>query len=398
MQKKCFFFTKKQIYATIVAMKKSLFILMIALIFVAQWYWKTEIQFFTLYDKGQRDMISSIPKHYVILPGEYDEYLGLRRKALFKIRVLDHRECFLLFLRDPQKQEDLIHLYDAQTHQLLSEYVLSPYQISQTDEVPFKGVLDLNQDGNLEIVVELLSKVGKRIQIFYIQNLSIVPIKLNMAENYAQIYLEDLDHDGKLEIVAQTKLNGILQVPELFAYDQQKLITLTLKDYPRASKTYLDYLKFTQNKLTSRKEIYEIQYLDIKLSELLYYLDLSQTENFTLLANEIQNQLASSTDPGKRLRFYRNSVYQSYLLLEQNQLNEAKDLIASAVRDLQGFGRNRTEQEILSQVYLEIASYYRMKRSLPTAKEYLIQALKLNPSNMIARSIFESYFLEDAPS
>jgi hypothetical protein len=398
MQKKSFFLNKKQISATIVAMKKSFFILMIALIFIVQWHWKADIQFFTLYDKGQRNILSSIPKNYVILPGEYDEYLGLRRKALFKIRVVDHRECFLLFLRDQKKQEDLIHLYDAQTHQLLSEYVLSPYQISQKDEIPYKAVLDLNQDGNLEIVVELLSKAGKRIQIFYIHHLSIVPINLNMAENYAQIYLEDLNHDGRLEIIAQTKLNGILQVPELFAYENQKLINLALTDYPRACKNYLEYLKHTQKKLSSRKEIYEIQYLDIKLSELLYYLDTSQTENFKLLANEVQNQLSSSTDPGKRLRYYRSSVYLSYLLLEQNNLSQAKDEIASAVRELQGLGRFRTEEELLSQVYLEIANYYRTKRSLQTAKEYLLEALKLNPNNMIARSTYESYFLEDAPS
>jgi tetratricopeptide (TPR) repeat protein len=131
---------------------------------------------------------------------------------------------------------------------------------------------------------------------------------------------------------------------------------------------------------------------------LLYYLDTSQTEKFKLLANEVQNQLSSSTDPGKRLRYYRNSVYLSYLLLEQNNLSQAKDEIASAVRELQGLGRFRTEEELLSQVYLEIANYYRTKRSLQTAKEYLLEALKLNPNNMIARSTYESYFLEDAPS
>ena len=379
-------------------MKKSFFILMIALILVVQVHWKTEIQFFTLYDKGQRNIISSIPKNYVILPGEYDEYLGLRRKALFKIRVVDHRECYLLFLHDYNNQEDLIHLYDAQTHHLLSEYVLSPYQSSNKEEVLFKGVLDLNQDGNLEIVVELLSKVGKRIQIFYIHHLNIIPSKLTMAENYAHIYLEDLNYDGKLEIIAQTKLNGILQTPELFSYNAQELITLSLKDYPRASKTYLEYLKYTQEKLSSRKELFEIQVLDLKLSKLLYYLETSQTENFKLLATEIQNMLASSTDPGKRLRFYRSKVYMSYLHLEQNQTDQAKDEIALAVRELQDSGRYRTEEELLSQVYVEMASYYRNKRSLETARNYLIEALKLNPNNMIARSIFESYFLEDAPS
>ena len=398
MQKKCFFFNKNHISATIVLMKKGLFILMIALIFIAQWHWKAEIQFFTLYDKGQRKMISTIPKNYIILPGEYDEYLGLRRKALSKIRVVNHRECYLVFLHDTMRQEDLIRLYDAQTQELFSEYRLSPYQSKDNNEILFKGVLDLNQDGNLEIVVEVQSKVGRRIQIFYIQNLSIKPIKLTMAENYAQIHLEDLNHDGRLEIISQTKLNGILQAPELFHYEAQDLLLLPLNQYPRAGKKYLEYLHHTEQKLSTRNELYDIQLLDLKLSRLLYYLETSQTDNFKALNTEIQSQLVSSSDPGKRLRYYRTKVYASYLFLEQNSLSKASDEIIFAVRELQDSGRHRTEEELLSQVYVEIASYYRLKRALPTSKEYLIKALELNPSNMIARSFYESYFLEDAPS
>jgi hypothetical protein len=379
-------------------MKKGLFILMIALIFIAQWHWKAEIQFFTLYDKGQRKMISTIPKSFIIMPGEYDEYLGLRRKALFKIRVVDHRECYLVFLHDSLLHEDLIRLYDAKTQELYSEYRLSPYQSTDDNDVLFKGVLDLNQDGNLEIVLEVKSKVGRSIKIFYIQNLSIKPIKLNMAENYAQIHLEDLNHDGRLEIIAQTKLNGILQVPELFHYDAEGLLLLALNEYPQAGKKYFEYLTHTEQKLSTRNELYDIQLLDLNLSRLLYYLDTSQSDKFKILNAEIQSQLISSSDPGKRLRYYRSKVYASYLFLEQNSVSKASDEIILAVRELQDSGRVRTEEELFSQVYLEIAVYYRLKRSLFTSREYLIKALEFNPNNMIARSFYESYFLEDAPS
>jgi len=376
-------------------MKKILLILIIALFFGVQWKYASQIQFFTLHDRGQRKMIAALQENYKVLSGNIDEHLKFRHSAIYRIRVIGDRECYVVFVQEVQKKQELIQLYDAANSELLYSSKLLPYRIDDTDATMFRGVLDLDLDGNLEIAVTVRSKAGKRLRIFSIQELKIRELPLSMAENYALIKIEDLNHDGRYEIIAQTSLNGLLQVPEIFHYHDQSLIPLELKDYPSAIREYEKYLQNMEKQLPSQKGLFELQWMDIELSRILMYLSLDQKDAFQDKLEKLQAIMASDMDPSKRLRYYRSRIYQAYSLLLENQTHQAKMLIEEAIRELQESIHFRTNAEIESLVLTEIAGFHRWKRNLQQCKHLLNEALRLNPYNMIAKGFLESYFLDD---
>jgi hypothetical protein len=377
-------------------MKKWVLFLAIALVFVLQTIFSPQIQFFTLHNHNQRKMIAHLQDRFEVLYGAPDEQLGFRRKALFRIHIYENMECYVVFLRDKQNQEDYIHLYDASSFDLLSSFPLKPFNISRNEEFLYREVIDLNQDGNIEIVAVVQSSAGKTLQIFSIREKKIVEVPIVMATNYALIYLEDLNHDGKLEIVAQSRLNGLLQAPEIFHFGKEQLENSALGDFPKLVQRYERYLKTTKELLPGQNELFEAQLIDIQLSRLYLYLTLANKEAFNDLFQSLKNDLQWEIDPGKRLRYYRSMIYEAWWKLEDQEMEEAESLIMQAIQELQSSITYRTEAELQSLVYVEIANYYRWKRDLYFSRLFLEKALQLNPYNMIAKGFLESYFFEYA--
>lgn len=377
-------------------MKKYLFILIIALIFIVQHLFSEEILFFTLHEQGHRKMIANLENHLIVMPGEPDEYLSARRKAIFSIRVIEDRECYVIFLHNEEENQDYIHLYDADSKALLSAQPLYPYWVDQKSRNLFCRVVDLNGDGNLEIAVVADSRAGKKLRIYKVFHLSLVEVPLNMAENYAQIIPEDLNRDGKIEIMAQTRKNGILQVPELFHYHQHQWKKLPLSHFPTAIKRYEEYLKSMEDRFSVYSGVRDIQPLDLELSRLKFLLTLEQYEEFNQLLLSLRTDLAWNLDHPYRLRLYRTRIYQAWQTMEeQRDEQEAMSIIQSAIIELHAMTAQRTESEIKSLVYVEMAGYYRWKNELDQAKNWLMEALELNPWNGIAKDMVESYFLEN---
>ncbi len=339
-------------------------------------------------------MIAKLENHYRVLPGEPDEHLNARRKAIYSIRVIEDQECYVIFLHHKAEGRDYIHLYDARTFELWSSKSLYPYWVDSSGDDSFCRVVDLNGDGNLEIAVIANSRAGKKLRIFKINQLTLTEVPLNMAENYAQIIPVDLNRDGKIEIMAQTRKNGILQAPELFHYHHQQLIKLQPVQFPSAVRKYEEYLNKVKEGISYQAGMQEIQQIDLELSTLKFLLSLEKHKEFDQLILSLRSDLALNLDHPYRLRMYRTRIYQAWQVMEkQNNEREAKKIIASAIKELHAMTMERSEYEIQSLVYLEMAGYYRWKNELNASKLYLQNALNLNPRNVLAKDMMESYFL-----
>lgn len=360
-------------------MKKFLPLIIIFLVFSLQLYFKEENIIATLHSKAERILLSELEKKFEVLPGSYDPVIKMTNKAIYPVQVSKNEKRYIVFVRDNYTKADSILMYDADSLKLKEEIHLSPLRIG-TSKYEKRGLIDINGDGNLEIVVPTLNVAEKGIKIFKIGKNSLEEIKVNILSNYCEIQVNDIDLDGKYELICSREVNSVPILPHILKWkDSEYKITQAI-NYPKIIEDNLMRLTKLEKKGTLLKN--NLLLLDVYLSRAYTYLKKKDYLNFGNYIDKVQN-FSNSSDAGIKLRIYRSKIYLGYLYLDRNEPEKGYDYLKDACIFMYPYN---SENRIESMIYAELAGYYIDSYEFNKAQKCLDISLKLYPDNMIAKN------------
>lgn len=363
-------------------MKKMIFLLFLLLILIfLQLFSTTSNRILTFHSKTERSILVILGKKYQVLDGIRDENIRSSPKAIYKVTLRKDYVRYIVLAREKTTMRDFILLVDP--YNLLIEHglPLSPYYflLSGTD---YRGLLDLNNDQNLELTCVVNSNAGKRIKIFKISPLGLIDLPFPFLENFASIQIDDFNIDGILDIVCFPIENGIKQAPSIFklqGYDIQKQ---NLSRFPGLIKEYEAYYRSLERR--TKKSGNPVIQDDLKVAKARLFISLGKETEFNQLELQMRKEFTNPTITQK-IRLYRIQIVRSYFFFNKGEEQKAITIISNAIDYLHGkeipwFKKN----SILNS---EIANYYVWMDDWEKAVRYLEEALQLDPNNAMAEQL-----------
>ena len=364
----------------IIYMKKFLPLIIVFLVFISQLQFKEENVIMTLHSAPERKLLSELSKKYEVLPGSYNPTIKMTNKAIFTVEVSKNEKRYIVFARDINTKTDSIFMYDARSYELKREVNLAPLRIS-TSINDRRELIDIDGDRNLEVVVPIIdSSAEKGIKIFKIKKDSFSEMKVNILPGYSKLDLDDIDLDGKYELICFREMNGVPMLPHIFKWENNQYKLTEAINYPKIIENNLEQLSIYEKKGVDSEN--NLLLLDVYLSRAYTYLKKKDYLKFGDCIDKIQS-FSNTTDASIKLRVYKSKVYLGYLYLDRNEPETGYDYLKDASTFMYSSNNpNRVE----SMIYAELAGYLIDKYELKKAKESLEISLKLYPDNMIAQN------------
>ena len=361
-------------------MKKFLPLIIVFLVFIAQIQFKEENVVMTLHSAPERKLLAELSKKYEVLPGFYNPTIKMTNKAIYTVAVSKNEKRYIVFARDIDTKADSILMYDTKTHELKGKVTLVPLRISNSINEK-REILDIDGDRNLEVLVPTLdSSSEKGIKIFRINKDSFSEVKVNILPGYTEIDVNDIDLDGKYELICFRDMNGVPMLPHIFKWENGKYKLIDAINYPKIIEDNLKKLSIFEKKGIESGN--NLLLLDVYLSRAYTYLKKKDYQRFGDYIDKIQS-FSNTVDAGIKLRIYKSKVYLGYLYLDRNDPETGYDYLKDASTYMYPVNdQNRVE----SMIYAELAGYLIDKYEFKKAKESLEISLKFYPDNMIAKN------------
>lgn len=361
-------------------MKKFLPLIIVFLVFISQLQFKEENVIMTLHSAPERKLLSELSKKYEVLPGSYNPTIKMTNKAIFTVEVSKNEKRYIVFARDINTKTDSIFMYDARSYELKREVNLAPLRIS-TSINDRRELIDIDGDRNLEIVVPTLdSSAEKGIKIFKINKDSFSEMKVNILPGYSKLDLDDIDLDGKYELICFRDMNGVPMLPHILKWENNQYKLTETVNYPKIIENNLEQLSIYEKKGIDSE--YNLLLLDVYLSRAYTYLKEKDYLKFGDCIDRIQS-FSNTTDAGIKLRVYKSKVYLGYLYLDSNEPETGYDYLKDASTFMYS---SNNQNRVESMIYAELAGYFIDKYEFEKAKDSLEISLKLYPDNMIAQN------------
>jgi len=360
-------------------MKKFLPLTIIFLVFILQIQFKEENITMTLHSASERKLLSELSKKFEVLPGIYDPIIKMTNKAIYTVRVSNNEKRYIVLARDINTKTDSILLYDTSSHELKGGVNLSPERIS-TSTSEKRGIIDIDGNGNLEVIVPTLNLTEKRVRIYKITKDSFLEVKIKMLSDYSEISTSDIDLDGKYELICFREMNGVPLLPHILKWEKGEYKIAEVRNHPEIIKDNLKRLETFEKKIVSLKN--NLLLLDTYLSRAYTYLKKKDYLKFGAEIDKVQN-FPDVSGAGTKLRIYRSKIYLGYLYLDRDEPEKGYEYLKDASLFMYPF---ESENRIESMIYAELAGYYIDNYEFKKAKESLEISLKLYFDNMIARS------------
>lgn len=361
-------------------MKKFLPLIIVFLVFIAQIQFKEENVVMTLHSAPERKLLAELSKKYEVLPGFYNPTIKMTNKAIYTVAVSKNEKRYIVFARDIDTKADSILMYDTKTHELKGKVTLVPLRISNSINEK-REILDIDGDRNLEVLVPTLdSSSEKGIKIFRINKDSFSEVKVNILPGYTEIDVNDIDLDGKYELICFRDMNGVPMLPHIFKWENGEYKLIDAINYPKIIEDNLKKLSIFEKKGIESGN--NLLLLDVYLSRAYTYLKKKDYQRFGDYIDKIQS-FSNTVDAGIKLRIYKSKVYLGYLYLDRNDPETGYDYLKDASTYMYPVNdQNRVE----SMIYAELAGYLIDKYEFKKAKESLEISLKFYPDNMIAKN------------
>jgi hypothetical protein len=363
-------------------MKKMIFLIFVLffLIFV-QLFSSSSNRIFTFHSKVERNILTWIGKTYLILDGTRDENIGSSPKAIYKVILKKNYVRYIVLGREKSTQHDFLLIVNPDSLTIEHKTPLSPYFFlpSFTD---FRGLLDLNNDRNQELVCVVNGKSGKRIKIYKITPLGFIDLPFPFLENYVKIQIDDINIDGILDIVCYPTENGIDQVPGIYKLQGTDILLQKMVEFPEIVNSYTTYL----NSLTSRtrKSGNPAIFYDLSVAKARMFISLGEEKEFDQLFEQM-NFISPEPDITKKIRLYRMKILKSYFLFAKGDENLATRQIIEAIDYM--YGKEISQQQRESIIASEKTSYYLFVYDWEKAQKQIEQALTLDSNNAMAGQI-----------
>jgi tetratricopeptide (TPR) repeat protein len=243
--------------------------------------------------------------------------------------------------------------------------------------------MDIDMDHNLDLVVVVNGKFGKRLFIFPLME-KIEPRPFLMLENYHQIQFQDLNQDGLTEIIAYTKKDNLLQPPSLFHFQSGTLLTLNNADFPLFMNQYYSGLQ-------SKSQLYKkvnnpILQREVLLTEMRYHIAMDDIHQASAIYSAMVAKLPDS-GAERKLSIYRGKILLAYAFLKTGNEPMMETILREAVQEF--YSGPKSHEEIESQILAEKGSIYLQAGNYKKAEENASQSLKYNPNNATSLQILE---------
>ena len=364
-------------------MKKMIFLIfLIVFLVIVQIFSSNVNRIVTFHPKNEREIISWIGKTYHILDGNRDETIGSSPKAIYKI-TLQTGIHYIVLGREKNSTRDYLLLLDPGNLTIEHKLPISPYFFKVFDSTDYRGLVDLNNDKNLEFVCVVNGKMGKRIKIVKVSAQGLLDLQFPFIEEYEQIRMDDFNIDGTMDFACYTLENGILQVPSVFKLDGFVVKKQKLKAFPGLIHDFESY--WNRLKKRTEKAGNPVIGYDLNVTKAKMLLTLHLEKEFDALF-VLMDQKNSESDIAQKMRLFRMRILKSYFSLEKGDILFATQQIEQALDFMYGSTFPPKKKE--SMVLVEKASYHLWADQWDVAKEEIRKALELDPNNTISQQIY----------
>lgn len=362
---------------------KKMFFLFFLLVFLLglQIITSSTNQIYSFHSKEERKILHWIEKNYQVWDGNLDENMGSRPKAIYSVTLKRGYRRFIVLAREKKTNHDFLLMIDPRLEAIEHRLSLSPYYcINQSDD--FRGLLDLNNDNNLEMVCVVNGEAGKRVKIVKLSTLALLDLSFPFLESYGTIQLEDENIDGIVDIIAYQIENGLSQPPMIFNLQEQRIVKQELKNYPTLIRQYERYLQGVKKRTASAGN--PSISLDLQIAWAKLYLALGQEQSFDRL-NSQMNEFKNHPDITQKIRLYRMKILKAYFLWGSGEEKEAFRLMEEALDYLSPTGMQTKSRRSMLEV--EKASFYLLTWDWDQALLAVKQALFIDPANAMAQKL-----------
>lgn len=338
-------------------------------------------QIFTFHSKEERTIVHWIEKDYLVLEGTLDENIGSRPKAIYRVVLQQGYERYIVLARERETSRDYLLMIDPLLDVIEYRHPLNPYFcVNQSPD--FRGLMDLNNDGNLEMVCVVTGNAGKRIKIVKMTKAGLIDLAFPFLESFGTILVEDTNIDGVVDIICFQNENGINQPPMFFKLQGNEVVRQDPMHFPAFLRKYDLYLR-AMKKRTEKAGNPSIAY-DLQIAHARLYFLLGQEKEFHQL--EIQMNTASKNpDITQKIRLYRMRIIQAYFLLQKGEESQANQVMNEATDYISREGI--AEQARRSIVEAEKVGYFLTLWEWNNAVQSLKQALMIDPNSAMAQKL-----------
>ena len=364
-----------------VCMKKNVFLLfLIFLLIFIQFLSTNKNRILTFHSKIEREIITHISKTCWILDGNPDLNIGSSPYAIYKVVVARNENFYIVLAREKQTGRDLVILINPKEIMEVNRLDISPYQFQRNNNTDFRGLLDIDNDRNIELVCVVNGKSGKRIKIFKILQKNLLEIPLKMVENSINIRLNDFDLNGQPDIACYASENGIMTPPQIFRMQGKSILKEKLQFFPTLVQEYETYINNVE-KRTRTGSNPAIAY-DLMIAKARIYVSMQDEESFNKIKILLEANLISM-DVVKRIREYQLTILESYFSFQKGEENKAFQKIYEAIDGMYKESISKKQRESI--FYTELAIYDLFQNNWTSANKNINLALILDPDNVRAR-------------
>lgn len=337
----------------------------------------------TFHDKTERGWIHKIEQQYTILDGTWDNQIGSSSKAIFGYEAGAKKKHYVVIARKLHKEEDVLLHINSESNQIQEAFQFPPYGIQKNNNQDYRGIMDIDMDNNLDLVVVVNGKYGKRLLIFPLLA-KIEPRRFVMLENYHQIEFQDLNQDGLTEIIAYTKLDSLPQPPSLFHFQFGKLAMIKNSDFPLLMNQYYTNL---QKKIRLYQHVNNpALQREAWLTQMRYYISMDELDQAATLYSTMVMQLPDSGFE-RKLAIYKGKMVLAYAFLKTENEPMMETILEEAVQEF--YSASKTPEECESQILAERGSVYLQVGHYQKAEENALESLRLNPNNAVSLQMLE---------
>lgn len=364
-----------------VYMKKTGFLLISILFLIfLQFLLTSSNRILTFHSKIEREIIYQVRRISWILDGNPDLNVGSSPYAIYKVTIARNENYFVVLVRDKQSEGDFILLINPRDKVEVARLALSPFQFQRNNNTDFRGLLDMDNDGNIELVCVVNGKSGKRIKIVKFKGKNLQEIPVQMVENYVNIEIKDFNWDGQPDIACYTAENGILLPPQIFKMTGGGLMLENIRLFPGCIKEYKKYIQSLEKK--TRTGSNPVIAYDLMVAKARIFVSMGEKESFDGIKLFFSSH-SGSKDVIKKIRMYRITILESYFFFQKGESGKAFQKIYEAIDTMYGESIAKTHRE--SMFHTELALYELYRNHWDSANKEIRQALLLDPSNQRAR-------------
>lgn len=357
------------------------FFLLVLLVFY-QLLFTDQHRIMTFHDKNERNWIHQIEQNYRILDGTWDNQIGSSSKAIYRYETGTQKRFYLVIAKKLKEKTDVL-LQINPDHQIQEVFQFAPYVIQRNNNQDYRGLMDIDMDNNLDLVVVVNGKYGKRLFIFPLYA-RIEPRSFLMQENYNQIDFKDLDQDGWTEIIAYTKLDNLLQPPALFHFQSGTLTMLNNADFPLYMNQY--YAGMQSNNQHYKKVNNPILQRELLLTQMRYHIAMGNIDH---AATDYSTLIIQLPEAGLERKF---AIYKGKMLLALAFLKTGNETMMEAILQEaipEFFSDSKTKEETESQILAEKGLANMQIGNIQKAEELALESIRLDPTNTTSLQMLE---------